>query len=144
MSSDMAAPYETVTVPRIEGWISQKKANVPAVVNVWENDAPWLSVPESHDPSDPVHVWAATSSLVAVTRAPGAMRVTAGENAKSSMVIRAACAVTTVVVGAAVVEAAVVGAAGAGAVWAAAGRAVVAGAAARVVVAAAPAGAANE
>jgi hypothetical protein len=97
-------PQETFTLPRIDGWISQRYANVPAWVNVWENDLPSARSPESQLPSPAVQVWVTLSLLVVVTLVPTVTRRTAGEKAKFSIVI---CAVgrgaVVVVVGAFVV-----------------------------------------
>ena len=68
----MVAVYSvTVIVPVIDGWMLQKKLNVPASVKVMSNVSPLFILPESHNPSIAVVVCAIPASLlVNVTVSP--------------------------------------------------------------------------
>jgi hypothetical protein len=78
-------PPPTVTLPFMEGCISQWYAIVPGLWKVCEKDCPGCNVSESNDPASAVTVCGAESSFIHVTVVPGATVRLGGLNAKFLM-----------------------------------------------------------
>ena len=72
----------TTTVPFMNEWMLQWYANVPALVNVNEREAPAVITPVSHVPVSEVDVWLNASRFVHVTVSPTLIVVAAGANAE--------------------------------------------------------------